>query len=410
LNLQEKSNNVKVIDKDIKWINILFKIMWLVTLALFVAISFEIETGQKLCYWAFSILNLICFALTVAKKQNQEKVKGVKDTNFVLLCAVIVSTCISLGFVGTFRTNADNLMGYLGFIGIPFVMYYSDYIKIEKKDLKFIGVVNIFISILFIAVSTMGFAYGRDEKWTLSLTLGFSNPNLASMMIFINTMFLLITRKIFRSRMTRSLVTFLIVYSIYLIYLTQCRASLAAVLVLLVIVFFSSKYKIRPVMTVVSVVFPLLFMFILTYLYKNDYFKDIEILGKTLYSGRETYYSEVLSEITRYEFGPIFGLFREFQNTHNSALSLMRFFGIPSMIFYYIYVIKNILGLTKKRFDNKASYACYIAILALYVQSCAESAIILGGGVWIIAILSLFAIAGNYREENEEIINEDVRK
>ena len=71
MNLQEKSNNVKVIDKDIKWINILFKIMWLTTLALFVAIPFQIETGQQLGYWGFSILNLVSFALTVAKKQNQ---------------------------------------------------------------------------------------------------------------------------------------------------------------------------------------------------------------------------------------------------------------------------------------------------------------------------------------------------
>ena len=396
---EQELKKVILDDKDIIWINVMFKLMWIVALALFVSIPFKIDRLTQVCYWAFTGLNTLCFSLAVIKKQNYEKHNSMKDTKLLLLALVIVANFISFGFVGTFRKSADNLMGYLSYAGILFVMYYSNLIKIKKFELKYIGVINIFIAILFSVVSTMGFAYGRDEMWTKSLTLGFSNPNLTAMMIFINTTFLLVTRKSFKLRIVRLIITALIGYSIYMIYMTQSRASLAVTIVLIALTFAKrKKFKIRPFLSIICVLLPIAFLFGLTYMYENEVLKDLELLGKTIYSGREIYYTKILSTLESYEFGFLFGHFTEFQNTHNSALSLLRFFGIIGMVTYYIYVLYNILTFTRKSFDNKMSYICFIAILAIYIQSCAESTIILGGGVWIVAVLSLFAIAGNYKE------------
>lgn len=385
-----------------RWINGLFRLMWLMVFSLFIAIPYEIEGVQRLSYWASSILNLVCFVFIVVNKQKEERDGGSKDPHFLLLAMVIFATCVALTFGGTFSFSQDNIMGYVNFASILIAMYSARYINISRKELKFIGIVNIFIAILFVYLSRMDFAYGRNEKWVESLTLGFSNPNAVGMIIFVNTVFLLITRELFKKGTMKTLITVLIAYDIYMIYLTRSRTALAtAILVLMVYFLKTGKFKKNRIFVVLCVLFPLFFVFGYTYLYENNYFMDLEILGKTIYSGREVYYSDILSQVKNKQLGLVFGFFTEFQNTHNSALSLIRFFGLSGMITYYIYVLSNISGLTKRVFDNKISYICYMAILILYVQSCSESTIILGGGTWIIFMLSLYAIAGNYKEEEE---------
>lgn len=392
--------NIQNENFNIKWINIFFKVMWVMTLVLFTAIPFKIEWLQRICYWTYTLLNIICFAMAFMEKLKDEKQKRKRDTNFLLLVLVVFITWVSLQFTGTFEATGDNLIDYLSFIGILFAIYYSCYVKTEFKDLKFIGMVNICIAVLFAVLSRMSFAYGRNDMWTKSLTLGFSNPNMVAMLIFANTVFLLLVKELFNKHILKLFIVALIIYNIYMLYLTQARSSFAAVIIVLAIYFLKhNNFKIHPVITVLCVIFPFLFVFGYTYLYEHNYFKDLEILGKTIYSGREKYYLEILSELKRYDFGLIFGHFTEFQNTHNSALSLIRFFGVSGMVAYYIFILTNIFGLVKKKFSNKVAYTCFIAILALYIQSCAESAIILGGGAWLVFTLSLYAVAGMEKKE-----------
>ncbi len=383
-------------------INAFFKLMWVMILGLFIAIPFEIELLQRLCYWTYTVCNIVCFVMAVLDKQKDDRERGKKDINILLLMLVVIITYVSLKFTGTFRTTTENIMGYLNFLSILLVMCYSSYIKTDRNSLKFIGVINIFIAILFLVLSRMDFAYGRDDLWNKSLTLGFSNPNMVAMMIFINTVFLLVVKELFNKHILKILIIALMACNIYLIYLTQARSSLAAVVLVLVMYYLRNRnYKISPIVTIVCIIFPLIFVFGYTYLYENHYFRDLEILGKTIYSGREVYYTQVLNDIKRQDFGLIFGHFTEFQNTHNSALSLLKFFGIAGMVAYYVFVLNNVLKLSKDEFGNKISYICFVSILAIYIQSCAESAVVIGGGAWIVFMLSLFAISGNNRKEIE---------
>ena len=400
MSLKIKSEEENMQSSNLTRINAFFKLMWIMILALFIAIPYKLEMLQRMCYWTYTVCNIVCFVLAVIDRQKDEHERGKKDINILLISVLVIITYVALNFTGTFEMDAENVMGYLSFLSIPVAMCYSSFIKTDRNNLKFIGVINIFISILFLVLSRMDFAYGHDDLWNQSLTLGFANPNMVAMMIFINTVFLLVVKELFNKHILKILIVVLIVYNIYLIYLTQARSSLAAVVLVLVMYYLRNRnYKISPIVTIVCIIFPLIFVFGYTYLYENHYFRDLEILGKTIYSGREVYYTQVLNDIKRQDFGLIFGHFTEFQNTHNSALSLLKFFGIAGMVAYYVFVLNNVLKLSKDEFGNKISYICFVSILAIYIQSCAESAVVIGGGAWIVFMLSLFAISGNNRKE-----------
>lgn len=393
---------------NIKWINIAFRGMWVITLLLFVAIPMKMEWLQRICYWTYTFANLICLVLAFFEKNKAERIYKKKDTNLLILVLMIGATIVSLRFTGTFVLNADNILGYFSCIGMLFLIYYSDFIKNDAANIKFMGYINILIAILFLYFSRSGFAYGSGGKWNDSLTLGFANPNILAMFLFMNTIFLLIIKELFNKHIFKIVIIALIASNIYMMYLTKARSSLAAILIVLFIYIVKNKnFKHHPILSTLCVISPFIFIFLYTYLYEHNYFLDLEILGKTIYSGREDYYLEILHEIKLYDFGMIFGHFTEFQNTHNSALSLIRFFGLFGMTVYYIYIIINMHNMTKNGFQNKIAYICFIAILAVYIQSCAESAIILGGGAWIIFMATLYALAGHKAwksEENDETI------
>lgn len=47
---------------------------------------------------------------------------------------------------------------------------------------------------------------------------------------------------------------------------------------------------------------PIVFLFLYSYLYENNYFSDLVIMGKEFYSGREGYFIEVLNDLKNYLF------------------------------------------------------------------------------------------------------------
>ena len=402
MNLKIENEVERIQSGNITRINAFFKMMWAMILALVIAIPFEIMWLQHMCYWTYIICNIVCFVMSIFEMNSNDKTKRVRDINIILLTLLIIITYVSMNFTGTFSMNKENLIGYFNFLSIPIAMSYSNLVKTDRSTLKFVGVINIIISLLFVFFSRMDFAYVLDGFEAEALTLGYSNPNFTSMMIFINTVFLLVVKELFNKHILKILIIALMVCNIYLIYLTQARSSLAAIAIVLVVYYLRNRnYKVSPNVTIMCIIFPIIFVFGYTYLYENHYFRDLEILGKSIYSGREVYYTQILDEIKRTDFGLLFGHFTEFQNTHNSAMSLIRFFGIAGMVAYYVFVLNNLLNLSAEEFDNKISYICYIAILAVYIQSCAESVIITGGGLWVVFMLSLYAISGNNRKEIE---------
>ena len=400
MSLKIKSEDENIQNSNTTHINVFFKLVWVMILALFVATPFKIEWLMRICHWTYILCNVVCFAITFLeqKKNTQEKEKY--DLNFLLMIVLVVVTYTSLKFNGTFVLNETNIIGYMNFMSIPIAMCYASFIKIDRTVLKFVGVINIFISMLFIVLSRMDFAYVLEEMTGDALTLGYSNPNLTAMMIFSNTIFLLVVKELYNKHILKLLIILLIASNFYLAYLTQARSSFVAVIIVIFMYYLKNKpYRVNPVVTILCIVSPLIFIFGYTYLYEHHYFRDFEFLGKSIYSGREVYYSKIMDEIKRKDFGLIFGCFTEFQNTHNSALSLLRFFGVSGMIAYYVFIFNNVLRMPEKGFDNKISYTCFVSILAIYIQSCAESAVVVGGGFWIVIILSLYAIAGSNRKE-----------
>ena len=124
-----------------------------------------------------------------------------------------------------------------------------------------------------------------------------------------------------------------------------------------------------------------------SYLYENNYFSDLVIMGKEFYSGREGYFIEVLNDLKNYLFFGNFGNYH-LTNTHNGPLSVLASLGISGIVLLYSYLYNSMKILLN--FQSKTSK---MAILILLAQSSSEAAILVGGANFTVPIATLFLIA-----------------
>lgn len=372
------------------------KIMWVFAVVLLVAIPYQVTSLMSICYWVMTIGNCISF-ICAYFSINPTGYRVTKDAALLVLLIVVSGSSLLLS--GRFTFTVSNILGYIQFIGVIMAIYYSKILGQSGNYIKFIGIINVLIALLFVFFSYQGFAYRRGSIITASLSLGYQNPNITAIYLFMNASILLVTIGAFKHIAMKLLMIALIFLDITMMYRTDSRAVFFVYLfIVAVYVFKKRKFKIPKIFILLCVLFPFAFLFIYTYMYDNGILTDVMILGKSVYSGREVYFSDMLAEIGGSISGILFGEFRGFNNTHNSALGLISYFGILATIIYYLNWLYSLFHIAKHGFSNKIAYIAFISILALHIHSCAEAALIIGGGIWFVFTASIFSIARNNHE------------
>lgn len=378
----------------------LYKLLWVFTLILYIVIPFDNESMMRMCYYGFYALNFLLFFLAVitALKNKNDKFNM---QNLGIICAIFFGIIVSVLMSGTrmtFDVHGAAIMGYLCSI---ISIYYLRQLSFDRKLLNFIFGINICISIVFAILSRTSYAYSSILED--SLNLGYSNPNATAIYLFLNIIYLLLFLNYLEKKKYIFAVLCLIAYQAYLIYCTDSRTCMFVAIVILLYGLNIINFKVKKWWIFAALAFPIIFLFVYTIFYENRLFMDLEIMGKEFYSGREAYFAEQLEHLKDYWlFGDIGK--NKLTNMHNGFLSLFASLGLVGTVLYYIFIIRNLLNGVEWGCKNKTAMMAMVAILAVYIQTSSEAALMTGGSNYTIPIAALYMLLYTEFDRKKEVL------
>lgn len=226
------------------------------------------------------------------------------------------------------------------------------------------------------------------------LTLGFPNPNETGIILYTTIAGIFLFFEAW-SHYSFALKYLLLGFLSYLLYLTGARGSMLSLGVFLLLFYYMRKkgnkatWRAPNWFSIILTQIPLVFVVIYSYMALNPAYANVTLLGKRLISGRERVYEEVLTMFN----DPIFGDLNifQFQNSHNSALTIIVNIGLLGYFIYSCFMAKNIITLGENGWRNPG----YIMLLSFFLNGAVEAAMFTGGHFYFVIFLTACIIANN---------------
>lgn len=370
----------------------IFKLMVIFQPMLLFAIVFNITILIRLISWFILIGSFIQF-LSVLRYR-----KTFHEFNLILAVVIILIAFLSL-FLG--GLSYDGFIEYLKFVSMILIWIIYPYVNINK--LKNICKISFLIqALLLVFFSQQQFAYEYIDDGVVrvseSLTLGFNNPNLTSMIVFYVLVAILSFNMDNNSFITKAFYAILLMFLYYLIVKTDCRTTMFMSVLLTASFFlinktqFIAKLVSRKIITLLTLALPLLYCVLYVYLSNLPELRNVEFMGKPIFSGRQYLYVDLFSTLSE---NPIVGLCGKykFANAHNGMLTILLNTGFLGLLFYLVYNYKNLRTISKGiSRPNEVFY--FIAIIAIFVNSCNEAAILVSANLFYVYFMCLLVMAG----------------
>ena len=287
----------------------------------------------------------------------------------------------------------------------------SEYIGRRELINKFILYMYVLLGGILLVLSLTPYAYTAYVDGTeisRELTLGFPNPNQTGIVIISTIIILTISMKNdFAKGKAMPLLWIEIVLLSVILFLTNARTCIVALVIYFGFYFaersisfrkwnplYGASYKFFSIFTILS---PLLFLFGYLWLSETQ-LKNVVLLGKKLFSGREILYRDVLSTWNDKIFGDL--ILFNFENKHNILLTVMINIGIIGLLLYLCYTIYSYLAFYKKCLKNNKLICC-ATILVFFIIGYAEASILSGGTIYYVTLLVIMVLA-NYSKQQSE--------
>ena len=118
--------------------------------------------------------------------------------------------------------------------------------------------------------------------------------------------------------------------------------------------------------------------------------ENVEFMGKPVFSGRQYLYVDLFSSLSE---NPILGLCGKykFANAHNGMLTILLNTGFVGLFFYLAYIYKN-LRVISKGIVHPDEVFHFIAIIAIFVNSCNEASILVSANLFYVYFMYLLVI------------------
>ena len=310
-----------------------------------------------------------------------------KGTIFMLLMTVVA---FSLSVADLRENFSGNLPSLLNFIVMPLMLIffaYSDVDEIVKPMLLF---TNIALSVLFIYLSRSSMAYRLEGPYFTvlngDLSLGYPNPNQAAIYLFICALNLVVGFFYFKKKILKVLCAADFVYMLVLIEKTKCRTSLLLVVVFLALLIWRKQPK---AMIDIFILTPLVYAVASHVAYAQ--FGDIQIMGETVFNGREEIFDRYFSGLDGMKF--LIGDYARFKfdNLHNAYISVAATAGIVVLLFYIRMFRMHLVQNHKLGISRGYERVAFIGFLCIILYSTTEAAGLVGGTNYAFMNISLFA-------------------
>lgn len=303
-----------------------------------------------------------------------EKSKIVNNSkNILLFIGIMFISLISVVFNNGGMGSLFNILSFM--LG---VLIFNNII-IDKKKYKFLIGVScaLFLYMFYLSFSVWD-SYLRG--------ISFLNPNSVALYLLFSAFVLDSNFKNWKISL------FLFPLCIYGIYLTECRSAIFACIIYLLITRFSLirnfvfKYKksILYALVFLGTIFPLIYI----YLYKNGITISLSFSDKSLYTGREVLWMNMLASLKNEPYSLLFGLGTNYvteigviTNFHNWYFGVLFTFGILNYFLYFIFLIYNI--------SSKSDIKTLASFIAVFIMGFFESMALFGMIQIIVYILFL---------------------
>ena len=332
---------------------------------------------------AFIYVNVISFLYSIFQFERSKS----KLYDFIVLLFIVYAVILSQVVSTDIMQPYIFFIKLLSYMSIMLSIYYLDYIKIDKTIVNMVFTISITTGIWFIYLSLTEFAY---KGHPISLTLGYDNPNQTAIFLLFNIIILIAACNYYGNKLMKLFLFIMSLYLSYLIYLTESRACFIVLILFFVFNFKKTHFGIPKIAVFFITLTPILFMIIYTGLYINGFFLDFELMGKPFYTNREVMIMSVLEDLKNHMLLGKLGEYR-FSNTHNGVLSIIASLGLVGLGLYYLYLLR-ILFRASQRLKNKTALIAFCGILMIFVQSSAESALMISGSIYGAAVSILYLL------------------
>lgn len=370
-------------------INKLFRLSWM--LFLIYLIERPLISNRKVDVVVMILLTLSLFYGCVL---------NIKTFNFSELTSFIIILCIIVTSI--LYTSQAITVTLIKAVFLFFVNYLSVVLlsksAITKKTYDFVFSCTVLASLLFIVYYFSPIAYivttSNGKKVVDEFTCNLDNSNNTAIVLFVLFSILLINLK---TRKRKIGIVILLASLLYLIIQTAARSCLISAIVMILCYILQSikqqkgVFKISKSVVVIVSLLPLLFVGVYLWMFHN-FDKNVEILNKRLFSGRENVYVEYLdkiSNLTEFLIGNITAA--QFQNAHNGPLSIFVSIGLFGLIITYRLLLSSMFRVYKR--NTMCAFFCLISIFCMLFQCCAESALMVGGVTSFVGFCGVFFLS-----------------
>lgn len=288
--------------------------------------------------------------------------RGFKAYNIIFIVFVgaylLLSIIIANGGIGSVITLVVPLM---------LLTVYSNMLLSSKiiKILKFLCVITIFL--LFLYSPTYHENYLLFSKTKI-------NPNTLGMFLMFCFMIICVFTN-FENKKSKASIILLFILTVLGMYNYESRGTTLAVCCFCIMVIIPREYYNRKkffMITIIFIVVGTAFPFIYLKLYNTGY--QLEVFGKSLYTGRENLWSNMFNLMSGDTIKILFGvgsdavLWDNDLNVHNNFFNIITNFGVVGFCLYYIFILSQIWKVTKYIYNpiirkSVIMFTCSVMIL-----------------------------------------------
>lgn len=324
-----------------------------------------------------SYIFLLAIYLFITKATSNKA--ELTDALFVGLVAITavcyVLTCKSALF--------GKLVQYMCFLMLPGCCVLYRHAGRVKELKKAIYIANVFYAFLFIALiyapnSHIAYGpYGLEE--VEELTLGYQNPNETA--IYVMLSFFALTAAAFNEeKLTWKWCYGALAAEMYYIVLqTQSRTCIVLCTAFLVLALLQKRFKIGKKMLKVAVVLPVIILLIMMEF--PQWIARLRFMGEVADTGRILIFNSFFENWDMSH--AVLGDFLQYggSNLHNSFLTLMGMFGLPTATFYMYFIYKNSVVYAEQS-ATQGAYLGYVGWIMLIIHGIAEGTLVAAGTVY----------------------------
>ncbi len=344
----------------------------------------------------FGYLTIIIFFSSVI----QSIFRGWKVTLNKLVLSLIILVIIAF-IVGlrSLRIDSvseliDNLLSIISFI-IFYIALSTPQQNSRSLTLEDVFLVNGILSTVLIVFAFVPFEFRYEvanEYGATIFTMGLGNPNGVSLYVMFAIVLLMIQFYCTTNIYTKVIDIIVIVTMFYILYLLSSRTVLFCALLIAVAFLFRipKVYKWISYFVVLAPIFTIIFQLQLS---KVDNIA-VQILGKSINTGRPDLYAEALREITSSPINLFFGDLCEyhFSNSHNGLLTILATLGLGGVVLYVIFWNQQLHHL-RDVCTEKSQKIAFIALMAILIHASSESMGVVGTIPYCIFVVVIMRIA-----------------